>query len=300
MIVTAPLAGIEKVSPVVADKISHGADVIAQQLQHARDQAAPVAASYLEQAKQTAQAYLPTALGGNVSSSASGQVGRPADSLTLPQVTQQQAADRTAELANSAKATAADTTNVAAAKAQDAGSATTSTLSNAAQQAAATAKAYLPESVGNKLPGGAATTSTSTTSTTTSVDSPYVNRSADKVRSSLVLVPQAHIDAPHYAQPTSTLPSTTLEGLSGDKAVVPDFSSGTGTSKQFSGLQPATTDSLASTNTLGSTSTGALKSTDTFGSTGALHSTGTLGSTGTSVEHPTRELRQTCAPRLHR
>lgn len=160
--------------------------------------------------------------------------------LTLPEQTGPTVTEKASSALNSASQSASSTAN------------------SAAQSAKQTADAYLPESVSSKLPG-AGSSSTSTSGVTTgSVDSPYVPLSQDKVR----LFSLAHIrpDQPELTslsrsivlQPTSTLPSSATKSYGADSALVSDFSSGTGTSKQFSGLEPATTAQLPSASTTGS------------------------------------------------
>lgn len=72
MVLTAPLAAVEKVSPVVADKLSAAASAASVQLQNAASSAGPVASSYAQSAVDAARGVLPAALG-----------GRPAQSVCL-------------------------------------------------------------------------------------------------------------------------------------------------------------------------------------------------------------------------
>lgn len=71
MVLTAPLAAVEKVSPVVADKLSAAAGAASTQLQDAANRAGPVASSYAQSAVDAARGVLPTALGGRPATTAS-------------------------------------------------------------------------------------------------------------------------------------------------------------------------------------------------------------------------------------
>ncbi|ORY49291.1 hypothetical protein BCR35DRAFT_310812 [Leucosporidium creatinivorum] len=241
MLATAPLAGIEKISPVVAQKLDSAAQVLASKYHETVE---PAAGQYAQQASDAVRSYLPASLGGKVTGTTATTGATTTDGATLgeranaaaqsvlpesigsklpgaasteavttttdgstgPTVTEQ-----ASSALNSASQSASSTAYSASQSAQSA-------FASAGQSAKQTADAYLPESVASKIPGTGAAASSS------SVDSPYVPLSQDK--------------------PTSTLPSTATKGSAADTAIVSDFSSSTGTSKQFSGLEPQTTSQL--------------------------------------------------------
>jgi len=64
VLATAPLAGIEKISPVVAQKLDAVAQNIAQQYHSTVE---PAAGQYAQQASDAVRSYLPASLGGKVS-----------------------------------------------------------------------------------------------------------------------------------------------------------------------------------------------------------------------------------------
>lgn len=161
-----------------------------------------------------------------------------ADLTSLAEQTGPTVTEQASSALNSASQSASSTANSATQSAQSA-------LNSATQSARSTADAYLPESVSSKIPGTGAAAGSS------SVDSPYVPLSQDKVRSLLPFLSSRRqlTFSRSPQQPTSTLPSTAAKGQGADSALVSDFSSGTGTSKQFSGLEPATTAQLPASST---------------------------------------------------
>lgn len=151
VVLTAPLAAIEKVSPQVSQTIDNAASTVGQQLSNMAHNAGPTAQNALE----TVKSYLPASLGGGASST---------HASTSPSTT--------------TTSTTSSTGPTVTERASDAAASAGQSISSTAQSAAETARSYLPESIANKLPGSAQST---TTTGSSSVESPYVARSEIKV-----------------------------------------------------------------------------------------------------------------------
>lgn len=81
VLATAPLAGIEKISPVVAQKLDAAAQNIAQQYHSTVE---PAAGQYAQQAADAVRGYLPASLGGKVRCGESNPCGAPNSGVTRP------------------------------------------------------------------------------------------------------------------------------------------------------------------------------------------------------------------------
>lgn len=155
VVLTAPLAAIERVSPQVSQSIDNAASTVGQQLSNLAHNAAPTAQNALEAVKS----YLPASLGGGSTS------------------THASSTDTTTTTPSSSGPTVTE-------RASGAASSAGQTISSTAQSAAETARSYLPESIANKLPTGAQTSTTGANTFTTgtaTVESPYVARQDVKV-----------------------------------------------------------------------------------------------------------------------